>query len=166
VLTDKLADAHHAEAYDLVLCMELLEHCIEEKLAAVLKDLRRLVASEGRVIISVPIEIGPSLIGKQVVPTIAGLRGLGDYMYTETYTVGELLKMVFAGEQTAVTRPVYRADFAPDLPNLFHGHKGFNWRALRTRLREQFTIRETLFSPMGWLGGYVSSQAWFICTPR
>lgn len=166
VLTDDLSDARHAGAYDLVVCMEVLEHCIAEKLAVVLKELRRLVASDGRVLISVPIEIGPSLIGKQIVRTIAGWRGLGDYKYNETYTMEELFRMVFAGKHTAITRPVYRADFASDRPNFFHGHKGFNWRTLRARLGEQFTLEQTRFSPLSRLGGYVGSQAWFICKPR
>lgn len=166
MLTDDLADARHTGAYGVIVCMEVLEHCVEEKLVSVLSDLRRLLAPEGTVIISVPIEIGPSLIAKQVVRTIAGWRGLGDYKYSERYTGGELLKMMFAGERMSITRPMYRADFALDRPNLFHGHKGFNWRTLRARLGKQFTVQQTLFSPMGWLGGYLNSQAWFICTPR
>jgi hypothetical protein len=115
------------------------------------------------VIISVPIEIGPSLIGKQVVRTLAGWRGLGDYRHREKFSFTDFWKMVFAGAETSIERPVYRADFAPDRPNSFHGHKGFNWRALRVRLRERFEIRQTLFSPLGWTAGYLSSQVWFVC---
>jgi SAM-dependent methyltransferase len=166
MLTDDLVDCRHTGAYEVIVCMEVLEHCVEEKLVSVLSDLRRLLPPDGTVIISVPIEVGLSLLAKQVVRTLAGWRGLGDYMYNERYAGGELLKMVFAGEQTTITRPVYRADFAPNRPNLFYGHKGFNWRTLRARLGKQFTVQQTLFSPMGWLGGYLSSQAWFICTPR
>ena len=46
------------------------------------------------------------------------------------------------------------------------GFLGGAERTLRAGLGKQFTVQQTLFSPMGWLGGYLSSQAWFICTPR
>jgi SAM-dependent methyltransferase len=163
VLTEELTAARHNLAYDVVVCMEVLEHCIADKRAEVLGDLHRLVAGDGTVIISVPIEIGPSLIGKQLVRTVAGWRGLGDYRHREKFSCMEFWKMVLAGAQTSIERPVYRADFAPDRPNAFHGHKGFNWRALQARLRERFEIRQTLFSPLGWTAGYLSSQAWFVC---
>ena len=115
---------------------------------------------------SVPIEIGPSLVGKQIVRTIAGWRKLGDYQYRETYTWRELSKMVFAGAGTAIDRPVFRADLIPGRPTFFHGHKGFNWRALRRQLREYFRVEQVLFSPLSWLRGFFSSQAWFICKAK
>ncbi|HKX30413.1 MAG TPA: class I SAM-dependent methyltransferase [Blastocatellia bacterium] len=166
VLTEELAGADHTASYDVVACMEVLEHCTEDQVVKVTADLRRLVAPVGAVIISVPIEIGLSLIGKQVVRTLAGWRNLGDYRYLEHYTLRELWKMVFAGAETAIARPVYRADFAPNGPNSFHGHKGFNWRRLRTVLERSFIIRQMHFSPLGWLGGHLSSQVWFVCNPK
>jgi SAM-dependent methyltransferase len=166
VLTDDLRAGRHTHAYGLVVCMEVLEHCVEENLHRVLSDLRRLVTPDGTVIISVPIEIGPSLIFKQLGRAAAGWRALGDYKYREKYTWRELWKMVFAGKQTAISRPVFRSDFAPDRPNWFHGHKGFNWRALRLRLEMDFVVAATRFSPLGKMCGFLSSQAWFICRPR
>lgn len=166
LLTDDLADSQHTGAYELITCMEVLEHCTKEKLNEVLADLQRLISRDGVVIISVPVEIGPALIGKQLARMLAGWRGLGDYKYRETYTVRQLIKMVFAGKHTEITRPVYRADFAVDRPNSYHGHKGFNWRLLRARLQDRFIIEKSCFSPLGWLGGHLSSQAWFICRPK
>ncbi len=166
VVTEELADDRHNGAYGLVVCMEVLEHCLEEERERVLDDLHRLVATGGTLIVSVPVEIGPSLIVKQLIRALAGRRGLGDYKYRETYTLTEFWKMVFANERTTIERPVYRADFAPDRRNVFHGHKGFNWRSLRVRLWQRFEVRQTRFSPLGWTRGYLSSQAWFICTPR
>ncbi len=34
------------------------------------------------------------------------------------------------------------------------------------RLRRDFHLRETRFSPVPVLGGLINSQAWFICSPR
>jgi SAM-dependent methyltransferase len=162
VLTDELASPGNESAYGVVTCMEVMEHCIHEDLERVITDLRRLVSPEGVVIISVPIEIGPALIGKQVIRSLAGWRGLGDYKYGERYTSYEFLRMVFAGEDTSIPRPAYSNENGGG----FYLHKGFNWRNLRMRLQEQFEVKHTLFSPFGWLGGYFSSQAWFICRPR
>lgn len=166
VTTAELASAAHEHAYAVVTCMEVLEHCTESQVAAVMADLKRLAARDGVVIISVPIETGPALAGKQIMRALAGRRGLGDYASRERYRPGEFLRMVFAGARTAIERPVYMADVAPTGPREFCGHKGFNWRALRLRLERDFRIVHNRFSPLGWLGGALSSQAWFICEPR
>ena len=160
-------DRAYDGAFDVVTCMEVLEHCVESAEEAVLSDLRRLAAPAATVIVSVPVEIGPTLIGKQVVRAVAGWRGLGDYKYRETYRPGEFWRMVLAGRHTAITRPLYPSPHPGNgRPHHSHGHKGFNWRALRARISGRFQVRETRFSPLPWLGGYLSSQVWFICKPK
>jgi len=163
LLTNELTDPIHESAYRVVTCMEVLEHCIEEDLNQVVSDLWRLVSPDGVVIISVPVEVGPSLIGKQLLRMFASWRGLGDYGDSERYSSRELGRMLFAGEHTVIYRPVYS-----DGPcsSRYHSHKGFNWRALRGRLGEYFDVKETYFSPLGCLRGYFSSQAWFVCASR
>ena len=64
---------------DVITCMEVLEHCLEPERLRVLDELAGLARPAGRVVISVPIEIGPSLAAKQLARALAGLRGLGDY---------------------------------------------------------------------------------------
>jgi hypothetical protein len=143
--------------------MEVLEHCTPEKLEGVLSDLSRLVATNGIVLISVPIEIGPSLIAKQLIRRIAAWRGLGDYRYLETYKPGELCTMFLANTNTSIPRPLYTAE---EPIGTFYGHKGFNWRALRVHLHQRFAVERVYFSPVAWLGGYLSSQVWFVCKLR
>lgn len=154
-LVAELASAERA--YDVITCMEVLEHCVGGAVDAVLADLARLVSPFGIVIISVPIEIGPSLIAKQIVRRIAGRR-IYDYKFNERYSPRELLRMLTAGESTFVERPVYSSPSGD-----FHGHKGFNWRALSRRIRQTLPVQRTMFSPLGLPGGFISSQAWFIC---
>jgi 2-polyprenyl-3-methyl-5-hydroxy-6-metoxy-1,4-benzoquinol methylase len=163
MLTESLADPCHDGGYGVIVCMEVIEHCTEEKVQELLRDLARLLAHDGRAVISVPVEIGPSLLGKQFIRMLAGLRGLGDYRYRETYRWSEIWKMVLAGEGTAITRPAYRTEFIPGQTTSYHGHKGFNWRTLRRQLEVRLQIERICFSPLGWLGGYCSSQAWFVC---
>jgi 2-polyprenyl-3-methyl-5-hydroxy-6-metoxy-1,4-benzoquinol methylase len=156
----ELADAAHDGAYDVVTCMETLEHCTAPVVDHVLRDLARLVAPGGRVIISVPIEIGPTFVLKTIVRRLAAWRGLSDYRYYESYTLRDSLRMILARRTTIVDRPVYGPADAP-----WHSHYGFNWRTMGARLRESFAVERTLFSPLGLLGGFFSSQAWFVCRP-
>jgi hypothetical protein len=135
---------------------------VPDRTEKVIADLRHLVARDGIALISVPIEIGPTLIGKYILRMMAAWRHLGDYNFNEIYTPVELATMVFAGERTSIPREVHLGnDGKPS-----YVHKGFNWRALRRRLQDTFEVRQTRFSPMEFLRGYASSQAWFVCSPR
>lgn len=148
--------------FDAVTCMETLEHCPAPAAEAALRDLARLVRPGGRVIISVPIETGPTFLLKAVVRRLAALRGLSDYKYYESYRLGDAVRMLFAGPREVMARPEYGEPGAT-----FHSHYGFNWRAMRERVKAHLTVERTLFSPLGFLGGWVSSQAWFVCrAPR
>jgi hypothetical protein len=91
---------------------------------------------------------------------LLGLARVGDYQYTEPYSVQDLARMVLADETTSIDRPVY------DGEPRFYTHKGFNWRALERRLREDFVVESRRFSPLPWSRGLVSSQAWFVCRKR
>lgn len=145
--------------FDVVTCMETLEHCTAPIVQVVLKDLARLVKPTGRVIISVPIEIGPTFPFKYVIRKLAAIRGLSDYRYYESYSLKNMMKMIFATKGTKLDRPEYG-----DPPT--HSHYGFNWRALRETVRGHLDVERTLFTPLGFLGGFVSSQAWFVCRTK
>lgn len=97
---------------------------------------------------------------------MAAWRGIPDYRHPETYSWGELFTMVFAGERTAIPRPAYGTSMSGGGPDACHGHKGFNWRDLRRRLRLRFHIERLDFSPLRPLGPTLNSQVWFVCRPR
>jgi SAM-dependent methyltransferase len=155
-----LASSEHSGAYQVVTCMETLEHCTDNVVELVVSDLARLVAPEGRVIISVPIEIGPTFLLKYAVRKMAAWRGLSDYRYYESYSFPNALRMLFANRATLLWRPVHGEPGAES-----HSHYGFNWRRLRSRLEQSFTIDRMIFSPFDCLGGWFSSQVWFVCRP-
>jgi SAM-dependent methyltransferase len=157
----ELKDGERNGEFDVVTCMETLEHCTSPIVEVVLRDLARLVCPAGRVIISVPIEIGPTFLIKSIVRRLAAWRGLSDYRHYETYSFRDALRMIFARSSTELERPTYGGPEAA-----YHSHFGFNWRALRRRAGEHLTIERTLFSPLGMLGGWASSQAWFVCRPK
>ena len=153
-------------SFGVAVCMEVLEHCTPDAADRVLADLRRLVARDGTIVISVPVETGPALVGKQMYRALAARRGLEGYAERETYSPGELARMLVAGSGTAIERPVYHSHFPSGEANVYHGHKGFNWRALRRRLERDFRLRDTRFSPVPLLGPLLNSQAWFVLSPR
>ena len=160
---DELADSGQRGAFDVVMCMEVLEHCVDAERASVLDVLARVVSGSGRVIISVPIEIGPALLGKQLFRAIAAWRGQGDYQHRETYSPRELMAAVLARPRLA------RAEYEVETPSgrmRYCGHKGFDWRILEKELVRRFTVTDRRFTPMPALGAVLNSQVWFVCTPK
>ena len=154
VSIDSLDTPAHREQYDAVVCMEVLEHVVE--LDLVIERLWRLLASDGALVVSVPVETGLPLLVKQAARRIAGWRGIGDYPGTSPYTVREYCASVFAGRAPHLVRPVYGGS-AP-----FHDHKGFNWMALGDRLARRFVIDRVVASPITWLGPHLAMQVWFV----
>ncbi len=153
------ADRYRA-AFDLVLCTEVLEHVVDRQCA--LNRFRRVLAPGGHLIVSVPVETGFPLLIKQIVRTIAGWRGLGDYPGIHPYSWGDLRRSIFASEQQHIIRPVHgAADGHP-----FHDHKGFNWKVLRTEISMHFDIQRILTSPLSSGGAQLASQIWFVARQR
>jgi SAM-dependent methyltransferase len=155
-----LAGPQHDGQYDVVTCMETLEHCTEPVVEAVLADVSRLCAPGGRVVISVPVEVGPSFLVKQSVRAIARRQDASSYDVHEVYPIRDAMKMLFARRHTSVERPLFG-----EPPLVGHTHYGFNWRRLRERVAHHLSMERTLFTPLGFLGGLVSSQAYFVCRP-
>ncbi len=148
--------------FEVVTCMEVLEHCLEDERRRVIGELRRLVSEDGLVVISVPLEIGPSLAGKQLARALAGMRGLGDYRYRERYSPIEFARALLG----LGTRRVVIDGRGADGPYLYHGHKGFDYRDVGRELDVHFTITRRAFTPIKPCGPFLNSQAWFVCTPK
>ncbi len=146
-------------AWTVVTCMEVLEHCLEPERRRIIGELGRLCAIDGLVVISVPIETGPSLAGKQFFRAVAGVRGLGDYAHRERYTPLEMLRAT-AGR--AVPRVVYEGEGATGRFS-YYGHKGFEWRDVQREIEARMRVERRTFSPLPWAGSALNSQVWFIC---
>lgn len=149
------------EGFDLITCMETLEHCTPPIVEIVLGDLARLVKKTGRVVISVPIEIGPAFMVKKVARGLAAWRGLSDYKYYEKYTLINSMRMIFATKKTSLDRPAY----GPECQK-YHSHYGFNWKILEEKIKDRLKIKRKFFTPLGWTRGFLSSQVWFDCEPH
>ena len=157
VLNDELDLPCHQGLYDGVICMEVLEHVVD--VDAVLDRFVRLLAPEGRLLFSVPVETGLPLLVKQSVRRIAGWRGIGDYPGMTPYTLRELCASVLAnGKRQHIVRPIHRNAVGGSS----HDHKGFNWMAFRETLGQRFETERILSSPLRWLPPHLASQVWFL----
>jgi 2-polyprenyl-3-methyl-5-hydroxy-6-metoxy-1,4-benzoquinol methylase len=163
VPTDTLAGRELSGMFDLVTCMEVLEHCTNVERVRVIAELARLCTSNGRIFISVPIEIGPALLGKQLFRAIAAWRRHGDYHHRETYTPSEMIAAVLG--QRDLVRPEYCVE-TPLGQVRYCGHKGFDWRVLERDLRAVLHVERRMFTPMPALRGLLNSQVWFVCRPH
>jgi len=160
VLDNELDAPRHLNAYDAIICMEVLEHILDVE--PVFEKFVRLLVPSGQLLVSVPVEIGWPLLVKQMIRRIAGWRGLGDYPGTSPYNLREYWVSVFAGCRQQIVRPIHRDGDG----GYFHDHKGFNWMVLREALARRFYIERTIGSPLTWLPPHLSSQVWFLARKK
>jgi 2-polyprenyl-3-methyl-5-hydroxy-6-metoxy-1,4-benzoquinol methylase len=160
---DRFANATDRDRYDAIVCMEVLEHCPSDVQPRIIRDLARLSRPGGVVIISVPIEIGLTLVVKQAVRAAAAASGLTEYAHRERYRPAEFARMLMAGKESQIERPSTTATTAAGATVRFHGHKGFNWHLLERLIEGAFTIERRLYSPVPVTGSWLNSQVWFVC---
>lgn len=160
VLTSELHGEQHRGAYDAVVCMEVLEHVIDDGPMLDLFD--SLLAPGGELLISVPVETGIPVLVKQSARRLASWRRIADYSGMQPYTMGELVRTVFAGSRQQIVRSPHTDENGFES----YDHKGFNWMALREKLKERFEVLQVLASPLPWLTPHLGSQAWFIARKR
>ena len=153
------------QQYDILTCMEVLEHCRPDTIDELLKKFLSMLKNDGKLIISVPIEIGPSLIIKQFVRYFLAKIKYGNYEHSENYNLRELIKAFFATKNTLLKRKYYPVVYNKT-EHIVCGHKGFNWRFLLKTIKNDYKLEKLSFSPFIFPGGFFSSQAWFILTKK
>jgi SAM-dependent methyltransferase len=136
---------------DLVICTETLEHVGEPE--RILEEMLLYSKLGARMVISVPIEIGPSLLFKQMGRYFANRKG--GYGY-ERYNLKELLSASILWDTNSF--PSSHSLNAPAT-----GHKGFDYRKIDKLLQQRVTIERRILSPLPWLGNLVNSTVIWIC---
>ncbi|MDJ1183665.1 class I SAM-dependent methyltransferase [Roseofilum casamattae] len=135
------------QSLDLVFCTETLEHVCDPE--AVLDTVLPLCQPNATLVISVPIEVGPSLLVKQTGRYLANLKG--GYGY-ERYTPSELFSAAILWDCKSF--PSSHADRLS-----YRAHKGFDYRDLEALLQEKIAVEKKLFSPFPMMGSLFNSTA-------
>jgi SAM-dependent methyltransferase len=142
----EIAEVIPPASCELAFCTETLEHVQDP--AVVLDAICACCRPGARLVITVPIEVGPSLIGKQVGRYLAGLRrpyGYESYRLSELFSAGVLWN----------PRGFESSHLHDDA--VVKAHKGFDFRDVEKQLRKRVAIERTVFSPLPLLGPLLNS---------
>jgi 2-polyprenyl-3-methyl-5-hydroxy-6-metoxy-1,4-benzoquinol methylase len=131
-------------SFGKIACLEVLEHLQEEDIETALVNMKALLAPGGTLIISVPLEIGPSAIVKNVVRFTLGQA-------EEDMSVSTLTRSLLGMK---VSRKLYGNTY---------GHMGFDYRRLeKIFLGAGFQIKRKTFSPFPILRSTINSQIYYL----
>lgn len=136
--------------FDCIACLEVLEHVPEAKLEEFFADVRRLLKPDGRVIVTVPVMIGP-----------VGFLKIAMYLYSmEGHTITAAFRHLFG----IMPKTRFLRDGRPNGGGELYDHEGFDYRALRRRLQREFRIVEVRSTPFRSLPAWLNSQVCFVCS--
>ena len=124
---------------DVVCCFETLEHLYTHEREHFFVDVKRILNTNGKVVLSVPIIGGPTLFLKDLNRNILFKR-------KSEYSLKELL----------LASLFYKPAPKPENPRVTH--KGFNFREIEEELSTIFNIMEKLYSPFPFLPWFLNSQ--------
>ena len=128
--------------FDCIVALEVLEHTPPEMVDSFFSDVLRLLKPGGRVIITVPVMVGP-----------VGFLKILMYLGTlEGYTLTAAFRHLFG----AMPKTRFLRDG-------LYEHEGFDYRALRWRVKREFGKVEQGASPFPSLPAWLNSQAVFVC---
>lgn len=129
----------NGRTFDRIACLEVLEHLQPHDVDEALVTLGQLLSHNGILVISVPVEIGLSVLFKYAAVLIFTRT-------TRHHSVSDVINAMLG-------RRVSRDTDTDYLP-----HKGFDYRELRRNLRDRFRIECEEFSPLPILRGVLNSQ--------
>jgi len=133
------------EKFDFVTCFEVLEHFNPKNQELIFKDFTTLLKKDGKLIISVPIEIGfPALI--------KNLRRKYSFKGKQ-FSFKNILKSM-----RAVPMPEYRNREG------YLDHMGFNYKDLELLFAKFFIIKSKTYSPYKNLSSNFNSQVFYELT--
>ena len=136
---DFMQSALDGERFDIVTCLETLEHCPDP--GQVLDRMASLVRVGGRVGVSVPIEHGLSLVVKELAAYATGYKRTGDR--SGRWSFSEVLRASM-GDLRAVAREREEKQALT--------HKGFDYREVVHDFCERFGAVRLLGTPFPLLG--------------
>ena len=147
----ELSEKISPNSCDLVICTETMEHVGEPE--HILEQMLLYSKPGAQMVISVPIEIGPSLLFKQLGRYFANSKGAYGY---ERYHLKELFAASILWDTNSF--PSSHSLNAPA-----RGHKGFDYRKIDKLLQKKVTIERRILSPFPWTGYLLNSTIIWLC---
>lgn len=136
-------------AVDLVLCMGVLEHLPLTERLAFYELCQRKLSSAGRCIVDVPVEVGPTILAKELARIL--LKGrLPEYCLKDLAKTAVGLKV----------RDHKRFDPLNDA-QFIHYHTGFDYRLLHAELSDRFDVCGPVATPFPKLPAWLRNQEVF-----
>ncbi len=134
----------YAGNFNKICCLEVLEHLSEESQKREIRNMVNLLSDDGKLILSVPIEVGLSSLLKNIARIILKQTHRNTSLRTLAYSV---LGIHFdRGHETYIS-----------------SHMGFYYQDLENLISSLgLTIRSKKFSPVPMLGGVINSQVFFV----
>ncbi len=129
---------------DLILGLESFEHILEPEVERVAEAIGR--ADFQKMLITVPNELGPAIVLKNVGSLLMGYMRHKEYRWRDTYHAA-----------------IYAMDKLPPHTN---EHIGFDWRWLARVLRQNVEIARITTSPWPWVPRAISPSIGFLCERR
>ncbi len=127
------------ESVDVVTCLEVYEHLNDDEVLDFIDFSVKVLKPGGKLLVTVPIEIGPVLLVKELSRSVLHRR-------RPQMPIAELLRGIFLG--IPPTRAEDRKSF----------HTGYDWRVTKETLSKTFTCDATEFSPFPYPSWWGQSQ--------
>lgn len=127
---------------NLVVALETFEHIHTSRIQKILNDLRELNACH--YFFSVPAEIGPSILIKNIASFLMGYNRHEEYTWRETFLAS-----------------MYQLDL---IPKHSGGHLGFDWRSFYSTLKHNFERVTLIHSPFALIPSFAATSIHFHCT--
>jgi 2-polyprenyl-3-methyl-5-hydroxy-6-metoxy-1,4-benzoquinol methylase len=141
-------------AFDIIFCLEVLEHLPPAETGALLRDMERLLAENGRLVIGVPNEIYLAAL----------LRGAFRRCRRSNDFDTSLRNMLLA----IIGHPPGNRPVEELMPGRYYHrrHMGFDYRGLAGLLSERFEISNRYGSPLPWLPVLFNFEVYFVCARK
>jgi len=125
---------------DIITCLEVVEHLYDDEIDSFLDFADKKLRPNGKILITVPIMIGPAMFLKELFRAIL-------HRSWPTIKFIDVVKSGLFGIS------------APRADNVKISHQGFDWRVAKKKISEVFSLKKLSFSPIPGIGWYGNSQA-------
>lgn len=130
--------------FDTICCLEVLEHFSRENQTQLLIQMKNLLAKNGRLLISVPIETGISSLVKNSIRVLLGQQHKNTSFKT-------------------VFKSIFSLKIDRNEENYIYTHIGFNHKILEIVFQENsLKIEKKYYSPFPYFLGFLNSQVYYI----